>query len=113
PKQPRAASAPRFLPALGLAARLRPPAAGPTRASLAGPPRSAPNSAPAIIASSPFRPFATAIPAALAQIPTSVRRRSEKHMKFKRPTQRYGRTTEPVTPYQRAAQVWDERIGSA
>jgi type IV secretion system protein VirB5 len=27
--------------------------------------------------------------------------------------QRYGRTPEPVTPYQRAAQVWDERIGSA
>ena len=27
--------------------------------------------------------------------------------------QRYGRTPEPVTPYQRAGQVWDERIGSA
>jgi type IV secretion system protein VirB5 len=26
---------------------------------------------------------------------------------------RYGRTPEPETPYQRAAQVWDERIGSA
>ena len=34
-------------------------------------------------------------------------------MKFKRAVQRYGRTPEPVTPYQRAAQVWDERIGSA
>ena len=34
-------------------------------------------------------------------------------MKFKRAVQRYGRTGEPVTPYQRAAQVWDERIGSA
>ena len=27
--------------------------------------------------------------------------------------QRYGRTPEPETPYQRAGQVWDERIGSA
>ena len=34
-------------------------------------------------------------------------------MKFRRSGQRYGRTPEPVTPYQRAAQVWDERIGSA
>ena len=34
-------------------------------------------------------------------------------MKFKRAVQRYGRTPEPVTPYQRAGQVWDERIGSA
>ena len=32
---------------------------------------------------------------------------------FRRTVQRYGRTPEPVTPYQRAAQVWDERIGSA
>ena len=34
-------------------------------------------------------------------------------MKFRRSGQRYGRTPEPVTPYQRAAQIWDERIGSA
>jgi type IV secretion system protein VirB5 len=34
-------------------------------------------------------------------------------MTFKRAVQRYGRTPEPVTPYQRAAQAWDERIGSA
>lgn len=34
-------------------------------------------------------------------------------MKFRRSVQRYGRTPEPVTPYQRAARVWDERIGSA
>jgi type IV secretion system protein VirB5 len=34
-------------------------------------------------------------------------------MTFRRSIQRYGRTSEPVTPYQRAAQVWDERIGSA
>jgi len=34
-------------------------------------------------------------------------------MLFKRPTTRYGRTPEPETPYQRAAQVWDDRIGSA
>ena len=32
---------------------------------------------------------------------------------FKRPAVHYGRTPEPVTPYQRAAQVWDDRIGSA
>lgn len=34
-------------------------------------------------------------------------------MKFRRAVQRYGKTPEPETPYQRAAQVWDERIGSA
>jgi len=34
-------------------------------------------------------------------------------MLFKRTLQRYGRTPEPATPYQRAAQLWDERIGSA
>jgi type IV secretion system protein VirB5 len=34
-------------------------------------------------------------------------------MRFRRAVQRYGRTPEPVTPYQRAGQVWDERIGSA
>ena len=34
-------------------------------------------------------------------------------MKFRRAVQRYGRTPEPVTPYQRAGQLWDERIGSA
>ena len=34
-------------------------------------------------------------------------------MKFKRAVQRYGRTPEPETPYQRAGQVWDERLGSA
>ena len=34
-------------------------------------------------------------------------------MKFRRALQRYGRTPEPQTPYQRAGQVWDERIGSA
>src|SRR5690606_19964942 len=34
-------------------------------------------------------------------------------MRFRRALQRYGRTPEPVTPYQRAGQLWDERIGSA
>ena len=34
-------------------------------------------------------------------------------MLFRRPGTRYGRTPQPETPYQRAAQVWDERIGSA
>lgn len=32
---------------------------------------------------------------------------------FKRPSVRYGRTPEPITPYQRAQQAWDDRIGSA
>lgn len=32
---------------------------------------------------------------------------------FRRPIQRYGQTAEPVTPYQKAGQLWDERIGSA
>lgn len=32
---------------------------------------------------------------------------------FRRPTVRYGRTPQAETPYQRAAQVWDDRIGSA
>lgn len=34
-------------------------------------------------------------------------------MRFKRAAQRYSRTAEPETPYQRAGQLWDERIGSA
>ncbi|MFT9073958.1 conjugal transfer protein TrbF [Gluconobacter potus] len=32
---------------------------------------------------------------------------------FRRSTTRYGTAPEPETPYQKAAQVWDERIGSA
>jgi type IV secretion system protein VirB5 len=32
---------------------------------------------------------------------------------FKRPSVHYGRTPVPVTPYQKAGQVWDDRIGSA
>ena len=34
-------------------------------------------------------------------------------MRFKRAVQRYGQTPEPETPYQRAGQLWDERIGAA
>ena len=34
-------------------------------------------------------------------------------MVFKRSGLKYGQTPQPVTPYQKAAQVWDERIGSA
>lgn len=34
-------------------------------------------------------------------------------MRFKRPQVRYSDTPDPVTPYQAAAQVWDQRIGSA
>ena len=32
---------------------------------------------------------------------------------FRRPSVHYGQTPAPETPYQRATQVWDERIGSA
>ena len=32
---------------------------------------------------------------------------------FRRPAAHYGKTPQPETPYQKAAQVWDERIGSA
>lgn len=34
-------------------------------------------------------------------------------MRFKRAVQRYGNSPEPETPYQRAAQVWDNRIGAS
>jgi type IV secretion system protein TrbF len=34
-------------------------------------------------------------------------------MSFRRTIQRYGQTPEAVTPYQKAAQLWDERIGSS
>lgn len=34
-------------------------------------------------------------------------------MLFRRPSVRYGRTPEPATPFQKAVQLWDERIGSA
>lgn len=34
-------------------------------------------------------------------------------MRFKRPWVRYAETPQPATPYQAAAQAWDERIGSA
>lgn len=32
---------------------------------------------------------------------------------FRRPTIRYGTSPGPVTPHQRAGQIWDDRIGSA
>src|SRR5690606_34085533 len=34
-------------------------------------------------------------------------------MRFKRPWVRYAETPQPATPYQAAAQAWDERNGSA
>ncbi|WP_398494395.1 conjugal transfer protein TrbF [Variovorax sp.] len=34
-------------------------------------------------------------------------------MRFRRPQVRYSQTPEPVTPYQAAAQAWDQRLGSA
>src|SRR3546814_13655837 len=32
---------------------------------------------------------------------------------FKPPSTHYGKTPEPETPYQKAVQIWDDRIGSA
>ena len=32
---------------------------------------------------------------------------------FKRPIAHYGEEPAPVTPYQKAVQVWDEKVGSA
>ena len=32
---------------------------------------------------------------------------------FRRSATHYGKTPQPETPYQKAAQVWDERIGTA
>lgn len=34
-------------------------------------------------------------------------------MLFKRASHSYGETTEPETPFQKAGQIWDERIGAA
>lgn len=34
-------------------------------------------------------------------------------MRFRRPSVSYGQAPEPVTPYQKAAQAWDDRLGSA
>lgn len=34
-------------------------------------------------------------------------------MRFRRASQRYSTTPVPVTPYQQAAQIWDERIGAS
>src|SRR6202046_5805454 len=55
-------------------------------------------------------PFAQAITRAAAA--ASIFQK-ETEIMFQRPTVRYGKTPEPETPYQRAGQVWDERIGSA
>ena len=32
---------------------------------------------------------------------------------FKRTALSYGKSDDPVTPYQKAAQVWDERMGTS
>ena len=58
----------------------------------------------------PNTPFAPAIIPAQAAASISLRGISAM---FRRSTVRYGRTPEPETPYQRAGQAWDERIGSA
>src|SRR3546814_10684557 len=56
-------------------------------------------------------PSSRATVVATVQPPTS--RKGTTDMLFKRAVQRYGRTPTPETPYQRAGQLWDERIGSA
>ena len=66
----------------------------------------------ATTATSPCRRSRKAIAAVRPPTPTSAKRRIDP-MLFKRAVQRYGRTPAPETPYQRAGQVWDERIGSA
>src|SRR5262245_20698154 len=63
---------------------------------------------------SPRRPSGKATVPPRAPHPTSRTRASEATpMTFKRASLRYGDTPAPVTPYQKAAQVWDDRIGSA
>ncbi len=52
-------------------------------------------------------------PASAARPRTQRQELRSTPMTFKRSTLRYGETPQPVTPYQKAAQVWDERIGSA
>src|SRR5260363_115240 len=58
----------------------------------------------------PRRPCAT--PSKAGRAARSISPRGNPDM-FKRPSVHYGRTPEPVTPHQKAAQIWDERIGSA
>src|SRR5258705_6849502 len=63
-------------------------------------------------------PCARATGPPAARPPTSKTRANGREtpmtsMTFKRASLSYGDTPQPVTPYQRAAQVWDERIGSA
>src|SRR3546814_12660522 len=48
---------------------------------------------------------------ATAAVPGPTYRKRTERM-FRRSSIRYGQTPEPVTPYQRAAQIWDDRIGS-
>src|ERR1700709_278973 len=50
---------------------------------------------------------------AAAPAPPPISRKGKTDMLFRRAVQRYGRTPAPETPYQRAGQLWDERIGSA
>src|SRR5882757_2237543 len=57
----------------------------------------------------PCRLCAPATPVAQA-LPSTSKKDSDM---FKRPAVHYGKSPDPVTPYQRAAQAWDERIGSA
>src|SRR5262249_40052853 len=63
--------------------------------------------------SSPARPCARAIvPWHLRRLISRTRARGDA-MRLKRSTLSYGETPGPVTPYQRAAQVWDQGIGTA
>jgi len=49
----------------------------------------------------------------MAPATPSIFRKGIELMIFRRSSIRYNRTPEPETPYQKAAQLWDERIGSA
>src|SRR3546814_8614619 len=58
-----------------------------------------------------FRSMPCAPATAAAAAPRSILARRISPM-FRRPSTRYGKTPEPETPYQRAAQAWDDRIRS-
>jgi type IV secretion system protein VirB5 len=49
----------------------------------------------------------------MAMVPNLIPTNEDKAMIFKRSRTAYGETPEPETPYQRAAQVWDARMGDA
>jgi hypothetical protein len=58
-------------------------------------------------------PTRCAAATATAAVLRSILVKRSNPVMFTRPSTRYGVTPEAVTPYQRAAQIWDDRIGSA